>query len=306
VTDTPLAHRVGVEGYYVRIAPSDVCDTPPSSGGMIPIKNCLPEATWQHYSGVVSPDALGLVRFGLRDAKDARIVNTVRVIDEVLRCRTATGPAWYRYNGDGYGEKSDGSPFDGTGIGRPWPLLAGERAHYELAAGRPDAAMRLLGVMRAQASDGGMLPEQVWDREDIPALELTNGRATGSAMPLAWAHAEYAKLVRSLVDGRVFDMPQIPYDRYVRHRVPCGVSIWSAHSHIRAIGAGCALRIQTSNPSRVSWRVDAGEHHESMTHDAGLGVWSTDLDTRRLAAGAHVRFVAEGEAGEQTVVVEAG
>ena len=40
------------------------------------------------------------------------------------------GPCWYRYNGDGYGEHKDGSAFDGTGIGRPWPLLAGERAHY--------------------------------------------------------------------------------------------------------------------------------------------------------------------------------
>jgi glucoamylase len=305
VTDTPLARQIGVEGYYVRIAPSDVADESPASCGMIPIKNALPENSWQHYAGVVSPDALGLVRFGLRDAKDARIVNTVRVIDEVLRTRTATGPAWYRYNGDGYGEKSDGSPFDGTGVGRPWPLLAGERAHYELAAGRPETAVQLLGVMRAQASDGGMLPEQVWDREDVPALELTNGRATGSAMPLAWAHAEYSKLVRSLMDGRVFDMPQQPYDRYVRHRVPSRVSIWSPQSHIREIDAGCSLRIQAAGPARVSWRIDAGEHHEAMTHDAGLGVWITDLDTRRLPAGAHVRFVVDGQPGEQTVVIAA-
>jgi glucoamylase len=37
-------------------------------------------------------------------------------------------------------------------------------------------------------------------------------------MPLVWAHAEYAKLVRSLHDGRVFDMPQQAYERYVRGR----------------------------------------------------------------------------------------
>ncbi len=36
-------------------------------------------------------------------------------------------------------------PFDGTGIGRPWPLLAGERAHYELAAGRADFRRSLAG-----------------------------------------------------------------------------------------------------------------------------------------------------------------
>jgi glucoamylase len=104
------------------------------------------------------------------------------------------------------------------GVGRPWPLLAGERAHYELAAGRPEAAVHLLAVMRAQASDGGMLPEQVWDGHDIPERELFNGRPSGGAMPLVWAHAEYAKLVRSLHDGRVFDMPQQGYERYVRGR----------------------------------------------------------------------------------------
>jgi glucoamylase len=301
VTGTPLAQRVGVEGYYVRIAPPDVCDENPASCGLIPIKNCPPESTWQHYAEVVSPDALGLVRFGLRDAKDARIVNTVRVIDAVLRCRTATGPAWYRYNGDGYGEKADGSPFDGSGRGRPWPLLAGERAHYELAAGRPDVATQLLGVMRAQASDGGMLPEQIWDSDDIAALELMNGRATGSAMPLAWAHAEYTKLVRSLTDGRVFDMPQQPYNRYVRHRTPCAMGIWAPHAHTRAIDHGCALRVQTAGPTRVRWRVDDREPKETDARDAGLGVWVADLDTAGLSSGACVRFTVDGVEGEQMV-----
>ena len=59
------------------------------------------------------------------------------MIDALLKVNLPQGPCWYRYNGDGYGEHEDGSPFDGTGIGRAWPLLAGERAHYELAAGRP-------------------------------------------------------------------------------------------------------------------------------------------------------------------------
>ncbi|TIP54468.1 MAG: hypothetical protein E5X68_36870, partial [Mesorhizobium sp.] len=77
------------------------------------------------------PDALALVRFGLRAADDPRILNTVKVIDAELRCELPQGPLWCRYSGDGYGEHEDGSPFDGTGRGRPWPLLAGERAHYE-------------------------------------------------------------------------------------------------------------------------------------------------------------------------------
>jgi glucoamylase len=211
VSGTELAERCGVEGYYVRIAPANAGDR------IIPIRNRPDGFNAAPYDQIVSPDALGLVRYGLRHPDDPRILNTIKVIDSVLRVRTTTGPAWYRYNQDGYGEKADASPFDGLGIGRPWPLLAGERGHYELAAGRPEVALQLLGVMRAQASDGGMLPEQIWDREDVPQNQLINGRASGGAMPLSWAHAEYAKLVRSLRDGRVFDMPNQAYERYVRH-----------------------------------------------------------------------------------------
>ena len=218
VTGTHVASEVGVEGHYVRIAPPDMTSADDSADATIRLRNRRINESDVSYREVVSVDALALVRFGLRAPDDPRIVNTVRVIDALLRARTDTGPAWYRYNGDGYGEKRNGDPFDGIGVGRPWPLLAGERAHYELAAGRPDVAVHLLGVMRAQASDGGMLPEQVWDGPDIPERELFNGRPSGSAMPLVWAHAEYAKLVRSLHEGRVFDMPQQAYERYVRGR----------------------------------------------------------------------------------------
>jgi glucoamylase len=292
VTDTRIAKEVGVEGYYVRIAPDDIRDAQPESGGLIPIRNRALGENQARYDEVVSVDALALVRFGLRDPNDPRMVNTVKVIDAKLRVLTATGPAWYRYNEDGYGEKADGEPFDLVGVGRPWPLLAGERAHYELAAGRPEVAMQLLGVMRAQASDGGMLPEQVWDGPDIPELELQNGRATGSAMPLAWAHAEYAKLVRSLYDGRVFDMPQQPYERYVRRRHACTVALWATHSRVLLLNEGCMLRVQTTGPTRVLWTVDdiPGERDVSP-RDTSLGFWIADLDTAHLPVGAVIRLV---------------
>jgi glucoamylase len=296
VTGTRIAKEVGVEGYYVRIAPADIRDANPASGGYIPIKNRPDGENNVRYDEIVSVDALALVRFGLRDPHDPRIVNTVRVIDAKLRALTETGPAWYRYNQDGYGEKSHGEPFDVLGIGRPWPLLAGERAHYELAAGRPEVAVHLLGVMRAQASDGGMLPEQVWDGPDIPERELYNGRATGGAMPLVWAHAEYAKLVRSLYDGRVFDMPQQPYERYVRHRRPASAALWAPHSRVRLLNDGCKLRIQTPGPANVTWSVDgATAERRVATRDTTLGVWVADLDTSRLPVGTVVRFAVDGE-----------
>src|SRR5690348_2227619 len=134
VKDTQLAKQLGLEGYYVRIAPPNVAETPDIEDDVILIKN-LPYGAVTAAEKIISPDALALVRFGLRAADDPRILNTVKAIDRLLKVTTPFGDCWHRYNNDGYGEHADGSPFDGTGIGRAWPLLTGERAHYEIAAG---------------------------------------------------------------------------------------------------------------------------------------------------------------------------
>ena len=134
----------------MRIAPPDTDGAASPTQGFVPIKNRPPGENPQLAYHIISPDSLALVRFGLRAADDPRILNTIRVIDALLRVQLPQGPCWYRYNGDGYGEHKDGSPFNGTGIGRPWPLLAGERAHYELAAGRVATKRRhLLTMMEA-------------------------------------------------------------------------------------------------------------------------------------------------------------
>ena len=163
------------------------------------------------------------MRFGLREADDPRIRNTVAVIDALLKVDTPTGPTWHRYKDDGYGEHEDGSPFDGTGIGRGWPLLTGERAHYELAAGRIADAKDLLATLESFANDSGLISEQVWDSPDISERELRFGRPSGSAMPLVWAHAEHLKLQRSLADGRTFDLPPQTVQRYLVDKTvsPC-------------------------------------------------------------------------------------
>ena len=66
---------------------------------------------------------------------DPIILDSLKVVDRLLKVDTPAGSVWRRYNRDGYGEHEDGRPYDGTGIGRPWPLLAGERGHYDLVAG---------------------------------------------------------------------------------------------------------------------------------------------------------------------------
>jgi glucoamylase len=291
VTDTDLAKQVGVEGYYVRIAPPDEPESSSPASGFVPIKNRPPGESDAPAANIVSPDALALVRFGLRAADDPRILNTVKVIDALLKTDMPAGPIWRRYNEDGYGEHEDGSPFDGNGIGRCWPLLTGERAHYELAAGRSNSARGLLTALQAFANDDGLLPEQTWDKQDIPERELFLGRPSGSAMPLVWAHAEYLKLCRSLADGRVFDMPPQTAKRYSLAEKPSDYTIWAFNHKIRKIEHGNTLRLFLSAPARVRWSTDEWTtSKENDTHDSTLGVHVADLPTRRLKTGTTIRF----------------
>ncbi len=290
VTDTPTARAHNVDGYYVRIAPVFAA-ADDGSPRLVSIKNHPRADMALPYGNLISPDALALVRFGLRAPDDPRIVNTVTVIDRLLRVETATGPAWHRYNEDGYGEHDDGAPFDGSGVGRGWPLLAGERAHYELAAGRKDEAERLATVMRAQASLGGLLPEQVWDAADVPARELRNGRPAGSAMPLVWAHAEYVKLTRSIRDGRVFDTPPQTRRRYIQGDHPAAFAAWRFNHRLRTIRAGLTLRIETRARALVRWTADAwATATDTATQDSTLGMWYAELPSESWRAGTRIDF----------------
>ncbi len=290
VSATRLAGETGVDGYYVRIGPVDLIDDRMPADATTVIRNRPDALSRWPTADIVSPDALALVRFGLRSAHDPRIVNTVAVIDRMLKVDLPQGPVWRRYNHDGYGEHADGQPFDGTGIGRAWPLLSGERAHYELAAGRSDEAQRLLTTLEACASTTGLLPEQVWDSDDIPDRELFRGRASGSAMPLVWAHAEHVKLIRSMKDGRVFDMPPQTVQRYQVQKVTAPFVVWRFDRRRQTV-AGKNLRIEVFEPALVHWSSNQWQTtHDAEAQDTGLGVHCVDLPTADLASGATVLF----------------
>jgi glucoamylase len=291
VQGTDLARKVGVDGYYVRIAPAETSDASSPVEGFVAIKNRPAGQSSEPASQIVSPDALALVRFGLRAPDDPRIVDTVRVIDAILRVETPFGPAWHRYNDDGYGEHEDGSPFDGTGRGRLWPLLTGERAHYELAAGNMEEAERLVKVMAAFANDGGMIPEQIWDSPDIVERELFFGRPSGSAMPLVWAHAEYVKLIRSIRDGRVFDTPSQTVERYIKNRTESPLAIWRFNHKCRTMPAGRTLRIEVLARAVVHWSPDGWRKvMDTETTDTGLGLHYVDLPAAEISRGGSVAF----------------
>lgn len=290
-TNTILARKIGVEGYYVRIAPEEDDGAASPVQGFVPIKNRPPDQSATKATRLVSPDALALVRFGLRSPDDPRILNTIKVIDSLLRVNLPQGPCWYRYNGDGYGEHENGSPFDGTGVGRPWPLLAGERAHYELAAGRPQVAEQLLHVMELSAGMGRLIPEQVWDVDDIPKVELFRGKPTGSACPLVWAHSEYIKLRRSLRDGQIFDLPPHALQRYIVEKRESGICAWRFNNKCRVMPPGKTLRIILLSPACLHWSSNRWQTTEDTdTIDTGLGTYIVDLPTRQLPAGTRIDF----------------
>ncbi|MER8431933.1 glucan 1,4-alpha-glucosidase [Mesorhizobium caraganae] len=291
VSDTPECRQAGVDGYYVRIAPADDAGAASPKDGFVPIKNRPPGDTDKPAEAIVSPDALALVRFGLRAADDPRIVDTVKIIDAQLRCDLPQGPLWYRYTSDGYGEHADGAPFDGTGEGRPWPLLAGERAHYELAAGNKDKAASLLKTFEASAGQGGLLPEQVWDGADLPERELWLGKPSGSAMPLVWAHSEHIKLLRSLRDGAVFDMPPQGVKRYIEDKTGSPLRIWRFSNKLRTMDAGKTLRVELLQPAVIRWSSDRWQTiHEIETAENALGVHLADLPVADIPPGNTIVF----------------
>jgi len=291
VTNSDLARFVGVEGYYVRVNPDERLHSEDPGSELCKIQNRPEGENLCPASEMVSPDALALVRFGLRSAKDPRILNTIKVIDATLKMDHSLGPVWYRYNRDGYGEKVDGSPYHFTGIGRPWPLLTGERAHYELAAGNVKDAGELLRTIENYANESGLLPEQVWDSEDIPEKGLFLGKPSGAAMPLAWAHSEYIKLCRSIKDKKIFDMPLQVEKRYITDKTGSVLYTWNFSSKLKVIPFGKTLRIHCLATATIRWSTDDWfSSKEVLTLDSGVGVHYADLPTLDLEHDARISF----------------
>lgn len=267
-TELDLAH--GTAGHYFRLAPSALV----GDRGRVRLRNRIDDE-------VAAVQLLGLeyvayARFGLRDATDPRLADTSRLVDAVLRSDVAGHPYFRRYQFDGYGEHEDGSPFDGTGIGRPWPLLTAERALLAALAG--DDVTVYLEALVAAATAGGMIPEQVWDAPAIPDHRLFPGTATGSAAPLVWAHSELIKLNAALRDGRPVEL----LAGIAAHRATVAAgppSHWRDDTPLASVAAGRELLIDGAAPFVAH-----------VGHDG----WSdtVDLPSSPLGLGRHgVRLV---------------
>jgi glucoamylase len=288
VRDTPLARQFGIPGYYVRVAPAQVINDRSALSRILPIKNQASDAAVAA-SAQIGVDFLQLVRFGLRRWDDPLILGSVRLADALLKVDTPFGPCWRRYVDDGYGEHDDGSAFDGSGRGRAWPLLTGERGHYEIACGNDP--LPLLEAMAHMASPGGMLPEQVWDAEPIEWRALSLGRPTGSAMPLAWTHAEYLKLASSRALGHAVDRPEAVWQRYGGQVFRAAHAIWCEQTPIAELSVGASLMLALRAPANVRWGCNGWQSPaEQATTPNSLGLHTLVINTTRMAAGEFLDF----------------
>ncbi|MDM7921381.1 MAG: glycoside hydrolase family 15 protein [Pyrinomonadaceae bacterium] len=233
--------KYGDGNYFLRITQNGN----PDAGDKIELNN---GAGFFDERDIVDAGFLELVRLGIKRADDPLIMKSLKVIDQIIKVDTPNGPAFYRYNNDGYGEMPDGRRWnwDGkyTGKGRLWVLLSGERGQYDIArcgmrnpeAGKEspakpqrsneeknclDSARDRLDHMLAFANEGLMIPEQVWDKKETPKNidkqfipELKFGEGTGSATPLAWSMAQFIRLATNLKAGRNLDTPDVVYERY--------------------------------------------------------------------------------------------
>jgi len=278
----------GVPRHYMRVRPPR-CGDPYAHAGcereMVRINNRGPgEQIDFEARNVVDAGFLELVRYGVRRADDPLVVDSLKVIDHALKVETPVGPCWRRYNHDGYGQRHDGGPYLGWGQGRAWPLLTGERAHYELAAGHD--VVPYIKALEGFSSQGGMLPEQIWDAPDIPELGLKLGKFTGAAMPLVWAHAEYVKLLRSVTDGKIFDRISSVAERYGRAKRPAPVEIFRLNRQVESIIAGRKLRLLADDNFCLVWTVDDWQTVRRVESRAvGYAGHFADMETEPGKAG---------------------
>jgi glucoamylase len=275
-----------VKRHYMRLRPP--CPGEPFHNSKIPeghiaIANRAPdEKNVFEAREVIDAGFLELVRYGIRRPDDPLIVDSLKVVDHVLKIETPNGACWRRYNHDGYGQRKDGGPYMGWGQGRAWPLLGGERGHYELAAGRDPKPF--ITAMERFSSKGGMLPEQIWDYADDPKEDMYFGQSAGSAQPLVWAHSEYLKLLRSTLDGQVFDCIACVKDRYSvasgTRTFKSKLEIFKVNRPVAELAAGMTLRVTDSAPFKVVFSTDNWKTNTSKeARPVGYSGFYADIDT---------------------------
>ncbi len=283
--ENPAAQeKFGVDGFYVRIAP-------PSPDrewrGRIDVGKQRPNDVKP--KSLVGMEYLYLPRLGLRHANDFRIQNTLKVSEAVLRVETPSGVAYHRYDDDAYGEHDDGRPFDGNGIGRAWPLLAGERGHFDVLLGQDP--LPYLETMARMTGPGGLIPEQVWDAPPMPERELFPGKPSGSVMPLVWAHGEFLKLLLARARNRPVEMVECVEKRWRLARPVASTWHWRTTEPFVRLPQARSLVIEHPEPFRLHYGFD--DWRDPMDVDSrplGLEMHGVCFDSEQLTGRDRIDF----------------
>jgi len=276
----------GTAGHYVRIGPP---------ADQVRLGNQIDPNTSVSAEQMVGMEFLYLPRLGLRRPDDPRVTDTLRVVEQMLIHRTSAGEGFCRYDLDGYGEWLDGSgwPVRHFGIGRPWPLLVGERGHYEAVTGQ-DISVRL-AAMLAMRGPGGLLPEQIWDSGDLPWRQLFNGKPTGSAMPLAWAHSELVKLAITASTGnrRPVERLTVVEVQYSGEQPTSTTWHWRTAIPFAELPAGCTVRIEGPEPFTLHYAFDgwtASTVTELGADSLPFGMYGISLTSDQLLGHTSLQF----------------
>jgi glucoamylase len=236
---------------------------------------------------LIGMEYLHLARLGLRSPDDRRIQNTSKIADALLQVETPLGIAYHRYNEDGYGEHADGSPYDGSGIGRAWPLLTGERGHLELQLGRDP--LPYLEMMTRMTGPTGLIPEQVWDGPPLRERGLEPGKPTGGVMPLVWAHAEFLKLLWARRQKRPIELLNSLEKHLRRKTAKMGTWHWRTDTPFDALAPDRDLLVEMESPFVLHMGFDGWKAVE-------------DRSSAALAFGMHgVRLGKDELAGERVL-----
>jgi glucoamylase len=145
--------------------------------------------------------------------------------------------------------------------------------------------------MVAMTGPGGMMPEQVWDSAALPERWLFPGRPTGSAMPLAWTHAEFIKLVISRRLGYPVDRPSTVWERYKGLKPQLTRAIWCLHAPISRLEHGVGLIIALPRAATIHWGHDGWQNiRDGSTSDTGLGLHCLEIEAHRLSDAKGIDF----------------
>ncbi len=294
-----------VSSYFIRIAQ----DADPNSPDQVNLGN---GSTTVDQRSLIDAGFLELVRLGILPANDPTIQSSLTVVDETIERQTPNGVGFYRYGTtptesvDGYGDcyqpsgsscSTIGAPWPptDTGTGHLWPVLSGERGEYDVAATDTSSAVALLTAMRKMTSGQGLEPEQVWEDPAVPAspygtdpatasIGFEPGQPAGSASPLTWAQAQYARLALDISAGRNLETPRIVSKRYVSHGMPGALPL-TITSPISgsSVNAATVTLTGTTSPNAT---VDAegvgatgGSAATASTTADSAGNWSLQLPT---------------------------